>query len=371
VGGPPAPFNLSLQRSGEGGYNAFGAPGVVLDANSTQTFSITDWSNLGQVAIAVDEGRDGTIDKTLEAANASAPASVAVSAAPASIPVGGSETEVIVAVRDQFGAYAPDGTAVTLGTTAGTLSAASGATVGGLVKVKLTAGQQAGPVVVSAAAGSLQGQTTVLFTAGAPAAMTAAVSAGGTGSLLADGKSVATISARTTDGFGNPVPGVPVVFTTNLGTIEAGAVTNANGEALVPLTSALQVGTAKVTASSGAFVQTVNVQFVGSAIRGVVFADLNRNGVKDTSEPGLRGVSVTATAKGSAARGAAVTAADGTYRIADLPLTEYTVAAAALPRLRFTTQASFDASVGAPEFVGRSIGAIYGQYLPVVVRSPR
>lgn len=270
TGGPAAPYNLSLQRSGISGYSVFGAPGIMLDANSSQALSITDWTELSQVAIAVDEGRDGTVDNYITAPNASTAASVTVTAAPASVAVGGSETEITVAVRDQFGAYAPDGTAVTLAATGGVLSAASGATLGGLVTIKLTSGTEAGTVTVSAVAGDAAGETTVIFL---PAA---------------------------------------------------------------------------------------------GDIRGTVFADLNRNGIRDGGEPGLAGVTILATGRGNGAGGAAVTGADGAYRIENVPITGYTVSAGPRAGLHFTTASSFDVDVVGAGADAPAIGGLYLQYLPRV-----
>jgi hypothetical protein len=63
------------------------------------------------------------------------------------------------------------------------------------------------------------------------------------------------------------------------------------------------------------------------AIGDTIFNDLNGNGVQDLGEPGLPGVKVSATATigGATFTVSAVTAADGTYTLAGLPLATFTV----------------------------------------------
>lgn len=364
TGGPSTAYNLSLQRRGDAGYTAFGAPAIALDANSTQSTAIYDWTNLGGVALAVDEGRDGTVDNFINAPNAAAPASIEVSAAPASVIVGG-ETEVTVAVYDQFGAPAPDGTPVELSTTLGVLDPATGITVGGLVKVKLQSGTQAGPAVVTAATGSVTGTGTIAF---APAVAASLSAAAAPASVPADGASTTKVTVRLVDAFNNPVAGARVSFQTSLGSINATASTGADGRAAATLTAALKVGTAIVTATSESLVQTATVPFVGGAIRGTVFADLNRNGVLDKGEPPMRGVWILAVGTKADVRGATRSAATGVYQVAALPITSYTVTAAASPGLRYTTRRSFDVNLGLEGVDMPAIGGVWTLYLPQVKR---
>jgi hypothetical protein len=60
-------------------------------------------------------------------------------------------------------------------------------------------------------------------------------------------------------------------------------------------------------------------------IRGTVYNDLNRNGIKDLGEPGLAGwtIQLSGTASGTTTSGA-----DGTYQFVTLPVGSYTTCAA-------------------------------------------
>ncbi len=69
--------------------------------------------------------------------------------------------------------------------------------------------------------------------------------------ILADGKSVTTITATVRDGEGNVAPdGTTVRFTTNLGTLDKDTAQTTAGTARVSLTSAATAGTAHLTATA-------------------------------------------------------------------------------------------------------------------------
>jgi hypothetical protein len=80
--------------------------------------------------------------------------------------------------------------------------------------------------------------------------------------------------------------------------------------------------TAAITLASGATDQTLDAGLAPARISGTVLKDLNANGVKDTGETGIAGVSVTLTgvdALGQAVTVTATTNANGEYSFAVLP----------------------------------------------------
>lgn len=86
--------------------------------------------------------------------------------------------------------------------------------------------------------------------------------------ILADGKSVTTITATVRDGDGNVAPdGTTVRFSTNLGTLDKDTVQTIAGVARLTLTSAATPGTAQLTATAfltsaaGSSTGTVQVEF--------------------------------------------------------------------------------------------------------------
>ena len=82
--------------------------------------------------------------------------------------------------------------------------------------------------------------------------------------VLADGVEFSTITATVSDVYGNPIPDATVDFTTTLGTLsDTSAVTDADGEASVTLTSTL-LGTATVTATVDSIHGHATVKFIGT-----------------------------------------------------------------------------------------------------------
>ena len=77
-------------------------------------------------------------------------------------------------------------------------------------------------------------------------------------------------------------------------------------------------------------------------ISGVVFEDLNGDGIQDMDEPGMSGVTVTLA---GAAMGVSVTGTDGSYMFGDLDAGEYTVATDAMDGYTSTTGLLFDVTL--------------------------
>ncbi|MFN8491305.1 MAG: invasin domain 3-containing protein [Caldilineaceae bacterium] len=189
-----------------------------------------------------------------------AAATLAVTAAPNQLTADGNSTSAITVVaKDANGNLIPN-QEVAFTTTLGQLAASRGKTdMNGQVSVNLSAPTMMGTATVTASAGSVNQTTAVTFMAGPPAFITTVI----TPTLLAaDGKSMATVRARVTDAFGNPIAGQVVNFTAGLGAITSSAPTDANGVAIVPLTAPITVGVMQVTASISGLQSTANITFV-------------------------------------------------------------------------------------------------------------
>jgi hypothetical protein len=190
-------------------------------------------------------------------------ATMAIQANPLSIPaVGGTSTITVTAFKgaDDGGGTVADGTQIFFTTNLGVIVERA-ATTNGIARAALQSDGRAGQATVTASSGALEAQS-----------VTVEVGAGGDGdvitvvanpALLGPFDFTSDIVATVTDSRGNPAPNVPVIFSTDAGTMASqGAVlrTNANGQAFDRLTF-LDDGTtsATVTVSSGALSGTVEV----------------------------------------------------------------------------------------------------------------
>ena len=140
------------------------------------------------------------------------------------------------------------------------------------------------------------------------------------------GGSTVTYHAVTDSSGGYLVAGLPLgsfTIAVDLGSLPAGVTQTSDGDGL-GTANASAVALAALTPAS--LTQDFGYKGPGS-IGDTVFNDLNGNGAREIGEPGLPGVKVTATATvgGSTFKMSAVTAADGSYIIAGLPLATFTV----------------------------------------------
>ncbi|HIK56649.1 MAG TPA: hypothetical protein IGS37_15990 [Synechococcales cyanobacterium M55_K2018_004] len=160
-GATAATYGLSLRRAGGPGYSAFGHKNVVLDANSVALINISDWSNLARVNVLVDSNRDGVIDRVRSLENEASINTISLEASRDTVYTGGEQVDIIVEVRDQFGAYVADGQVISFITTLGTLSSETGVTKGGLVHLKLTTGSEEGVALVTARSEGVEGSVAI------------------------------------------------------------------------------------------------------------------------------------------------------------------------------------------------------------------
>jgi hypothetical protein len=137
-----------------------------------------------------------------------------------------------------------NGTLVSFTTTIGRIEPSEARTNNGQVRVKLITGDQSGTATITAFSGGASGKLENLKV-GSAAVERVIISANP--QTLPPGGGTSTISARVEDVSGSPLPGVPVTFTTDQGTLNPStAITDASG---VATTTVNAPRTAKVTAS--------------------------------------------------------------------------------------------------------------------------
>ncbi len=195
---------------------------------------------------------------------------IKVSASPESVAANGTATSTITATvygaymnSDGQGYLAPTGATLIFDTTLGTLTNNMGSTNGLGMATDTISSKQAGLATVTASSPdfSATGTAQINFLPVGAVGETVAVTAV-PGSVPADGESISTVTALVKTA-GAPVAGVPVTFTTTLGTLGTPEtqVTNAQGEASVAVHSSV-VGRAQVTARvSGSVYGIATVDF--------------------------------------------------------------------------------------------------------------
>jgi hypothetical protein len=146
-----------------------------------------------------------------------------------------------------------NGTLVSFTTSLGKIEPAEARTTNGRVTVKLTADGRSGRATITAFSGSASKTLEVVI--GAAAAERVAVTA--SHPLLGANGGESTISARVEDASGNPLFGVPVVFTTTAGTLSSGS--GLTGESGVATTILSTTTAATVTASAGGKTSTTAI----------------------------------------------------------------------------------------------------------------
>ena len=171
------------------------------------------------------------------------------------LPINGT-AQIIATVIEQSGTPTHNGTLVTFTTTLGTLEPQEAVTSNGQATVTLRAGTQSGTAEVSAFSGSARSESPVMVTIGGAAAASISLTAS-PGTVPAGGGTV-TLSARPTDANANLLPGVPVSFSADAGTLSSSsAISDSLGEARISLTTDRDT---QVTASVGAQTATVTIR---------------------------------------------------------------------------------------------------------------
>ena len=203
---------------------------------------------------------------------------------------GASESTIRATVTDADGNAVADGEVISFslipGST-GSLSAPTAMTEGGVATVTYTVPLTAGTETVTAV--STNGTTdTVDITLIGATIGSVSVNAG-TDEIVADGSSWSLITATVLDTLGNPVAdGTTVTFTTTAGTL-SNITTTSLGVAYAELTSATNVGVAKVTATAGGVADSAGVSFIAGAVGNIdLFASPNNLTADGSSESTIR-----------------------------------------------------------------------------------
>ena len=173
-------------------------------------------------------------------------------------------TDIIAQVIESSGTPPHSGTHITFTTNLGSVQPSEADTdIGGRVTVKYIAGAGSGTATITAISGgvSASGTNAIKIAVGAAAAASIGVNAS-PGTVPAAG-GTSTISAKVLDTNGNLLPGVPVTFSTDNGSLSATvASTDGTGTATTQLTTNK---TAKVTATTGVSTPATGTGTTGTA----------------------------------------------------------------------------------------------------------
>ncbi|MDY6839207.1 MAG: invasin domain 3-containing protein [Thermodesulfobacteriota bacterium] len=203
---------------------------------------------------------------------------------------GASQSTIRATVTDADGNAVADGELISFslipGST-GSLSAPTATTEGGVATVTYTVPLTAGTETVTAVSTNGTTETVDITLIGATIG-SVSVSAG-TDEIVADGTSWSLITATVLDTLGNPVAdGTTVTFTTTAGTL-SNITTTSLGVAYAELTSATNVGVAKVTATAGGVADSAGVSFIAGAVGNInLFASPNNLTADGSSESTIR-----------------------------------------------------------------------------------
>jgi len=214
-----------------------------------------------------------------------APAGSTITLTPlaSALPLNGS-TSIIAQVIEPAGTPPQRGTLVTFTTTLGTILPIEVETdSGGRVMVTFRAGTQSGMATIFALSGGVTTGTegAVKIPIGAAAATGLSLSAAPS-TMLAGGTS--TISATINDSSGNILPGVPVTFSTDNGSVNPSvATTNQNGIATATLTTtrtAIVTATAGVTTTDGTTTITAPTKTITVTVEALPTASIAASGTQ-------------------------------------------------------------------------------------------
>jgi hypothetical protein len=215
------------------GTGSVSAP-TATTSNGVATVTYTASTTAGIETVTAQSGTvSDTVNITLAAPLVG---SVTVTAGSAEIVAdGASSTLITAAVKDTKGNNMADGTTVNFTTSAGTLSAPSATTAGGVASVFLTSPTNVGSADITADVGGVSGTTSVSFIAGAPATVTVSAAPA---NLTADGTSTSTIEVTVLDANNNPVAdGETLLISSLSGTLSAFTASTEGGMADITYTA--------------------------------------------------------------------------------------------------------------------------------------
>jgi PKD repeat protein len=201
---------------------------------------------------------------------------VTLTAPTRTLPLGGT-TEVTATVLESGGTPVQNGTTVRFTTSLGSVAPVEAQTRNGIATATFNAGTASGTAEIRATSGAAGGGTTSgTTTTTSPSnvlSITIGAAAAGRINLVADPQSVVStggtsqITATVFDTSGNALPGIPVSFVTDAGSLSQSLVTtDAGGNATVTLTTNRQ---AKVTARVGSGTSGTNTTLSAEVTVGV------------------------------------------------------------------------------------------------------
>ena len=190
------------------------------DAAGQAAASLTS-TTAGEAAVTARSGSAAGAAGVVFTATGASTRSVLLTASPASVPADGlTAATLMVTVDGPSGAPLP-GASVDIGTTLGSFAGTGGSTTASLTtdaagkaSISLSSGTP-GTAAVAASSGSASSTATVTFTAAPPSRIVLATAPG---SVPADGGTAAKVTALVYDTAGGLLQGVPVTFTTTIGT---------------------------------------------------------------------------------------------------------------------------------------------------------
>ena len=223
---------------------------VTPDASGTVNVTLISADSVGTATVTASspdpDGGDVTQSVSVFFTSTEPPeaGSIRLTANPTEIPANGTSSSTITAtVNDTAGNPMPEGTEISFSTNLGTLSATSKMTTddSGTVIVSLISADSAGTATVTATAdgGSVSQSVEVVFEGEGvvPDAASLSIAASKT-TIQTNGADTALIIALVLDANNVPIEGKTVTFSTTGGQISnASAITNADGEATVELSS--------------------------------------------------------------------------------------------------------------------------------------
>jgi adhesin/invasin len=261
------------------------SPTSVTDGNGVATVVLISPTTAGSATVQASANTATASIRVTFAAGE--PARIAITPTNATIIANGTSRVTLNAnVEDAHGNLVGAGIPVTWSTSAGTFASSSSTTnANGVATIELISATLAGLATVQARSGQVNDSTTVTFSADVPAVISLSADSA---TLVADGVSTATLSARVDDASGNSVgAGVVVNWSADAGKLSSlSSTTNDSGVATVVLTSSTTAQAANVSASSGAASESTSVVFVAGAPALITLeaspADIIANGT-DTS----------------------------------------------------------------------------------------
>jgi hypothetical protein len=252
----PAPVGPGLQPVADGTLVRFQTSSGTFVGTGTNTATATTVSGVAWVTLRASDVV-GAVTVSATAASVTGSTQVqfqtvpdrilTLSATPGSLATGGNQAVITASLRQSDGTPVAAAT-ITFTTNLGTLTPAPASCITGVdgkCTITFTSGVEAGTATVTAASGEQFASILIPITGGAPAridiGLAGSARIAATGGLPSPAGAAipvsTTIAARVTDANGNPVPdGTPVLFHTDIGTIQASAPT-VNGVATATLVS--------------------------------------------------------------------------------------------------------------------------------------